>query len=380
MRKHKLLSLALAALFVVQAGGCSSEPDVSSMTALEVVEDMGNGWNLANTMEAWGSWLGSTSTVYDYEKCWGMPNTTKEIIDGVKANGFGSVRIPAAWSNMISDDGSYTIDPTYLARVKEVADFVLDDGMYAIVNIHWDGGWWEDFGSTDEAVRAEAMVRFKAMWTQIADYFKDCSCKLIFESANEDLGSAFESALGKDGAYEKTNEINQAFVDLVRASGGNNAKRFLLIAGYNTDFVKTCNERFKMPADTIENHLMISVHYYTPPTYCIANSVLNSWGYMDSWGTDEDKAEMRQYFEKMKQFTDQGYGVIIGEYGVTKIQGDLCKVPKEGTAAFFASVVELSEEMNYCPMLWDANDWYSRTDFKFNYDDVATAFAAKPAE
>ena len=376
----KIASAALSLAMLVNVTACKSTEDkVVEMTAQEVVADMGNGWNLGNTMDACGNWLSPSSTVYDYEKCWGAPTTTKEIIDGIKSAGFNSVRIPVAWSNMISDDGSYTIDPTYFARVDEIVNYVLSDDIYAIVNIHWDGGWWEDFGSTDEAEREETMKRYKAMWTQIAGHYKDYSYKLILESANEELGDAFEKANGKDGSYELVNKINQTFVDLVRGMGGKNANRFLLIAGYNTSIDNTCDDRYKMPTDTIKNHLMVSVHYYTPSTYCIAASETNSWGYMGSWGTDKDKEEMRSYFEKMKKFSDQGYGVIIGEYGVVKVQGDLIKVPKEGTTEYLKLVVELAKENGYCAMLWDGgNDgWYDRTKCAIAYDDIAAIYKAK---
>lgn len=348
--------------------------DMNNKTSKDIAAEMGKGWNLGNTMEAVATWLPSNATVNDYEKAWGQPITTKAMIDGLKANGINSVRIPVAWSNMMSKDGTYTISESYLKRVEEIIGYVLDNHMYAIINIHWDGGWWDDFASLDETKRINAMKKYQAMWTQISDRYKDYSDHLIFESANEELGGNFKKSLSENDSYKKCNEINQMFVDTVRNSGGNNKTRFLLIAGYSTDITATCDNRYSMPKDTLKNHLMISVHFYTPPTYCIADSEGNSWGYMDSWGSTKDISEMRAYFEKMKKFTDAGYGVIIGEYGVTLKNENGKKVMKKGSDQFIETVNKLASEMGYCAMLWDASVWYNRIDCKFNDDKIADIF------
>ncbi|MDR3597604.1 cellulase family glycosylhydrolase [Clostridium sp.] len=341
-------------------------------TAIEVTQEMGYGWNLGNTMEATASWLPADATAYDYEKAWGMPTTTKAMIDGLKASGINSVRIPVAWSNLMSKDGKYTISQSYFDRVDQIISYVLDNNMYAIINDHWDGGWWSNFGSNDEAVRNETMNKYKTMWTQIVNHYANYSDHLIFESANEELGDAFGTGLTLDQRYAKVNEINQAFVDIVRGSGGNNKIRYLLIAGYNTDIDSTCDNRFVMPTDVIQNHLIVSVHYYTPPAFCIADETNNSWGYSDSWGTDSDRNYMKSQFEEMQKFTKAGYGVIFGEYGVARRKAD--ETIKTGTADFFKSVVSLAKEYNYCAMLWDTNGWYDRQDCAFKDQDIASVY------
>ena len=360
--------------------GCSNTTDSQKVeetvpdTALELVEDMGNGWNLGNTME---SVVDNGDFATDFEQAWGNIKTTQECIDGIKGYNFKSVRIPVAWSNMMSDDGNYTINQDYFNRVDEIVDYVLNDDMYAIINIHWDGGWWADFGSAKQEVRDEALKKYQAMWTQIADHYKDYSKKLIFESANEELGSKFQEDnedFTEDECYETCNAINQEFVDIVRNSGGNNDSRFLLIAGYNTDIDMTCDDRFTMPTDTIDDHLMVSVHYYTPSQYCIASSEGNSWGYRDSWGTPVDKAMMNANFEKMTKFTEQGYGVVIGEYGVTLKFKDGERSLKDGTFDYMQSVVNISNDYNFCPILWDAGNWYSRTRCKFDNEELANIY------
>lgn len=344
-----------------------TDQKILDMSAIELVKDMGNGWNLANTMESVADWVGGANAS-EYETAWGQPITAKRMIDSLKTYGFNSVRIPVAWSNMMSDDGSYKISDLYFKRVDEILGYVLDNDMYAIINIHWDGGWWEDFGSTDPAKKEEAMVKYTAMWQQIADHYKDSSYRLILESANEELGNASKGSQSEDDGYQLVNEINQTFVDIVRESGSFNSNRHLLIAGYNTDVDMTCDTRYFMPKDAVANKLIISVHYYTPSTFCIASEKDNSWGYMDSWGTESDVALMKTNFEKMKKFTDAGYGVIIGEYGVTQKKVDGRESIKEGMDAFIKSVVSLSKENGYCAMLWDTGVVYNRRNGKMEND------------
>lgn len=345
--------------------------------SIQLAKKMGNGWNLGNTMESWATWLGSSADAYDYEKAWGQPTTTKEMITGLKKAGFNSVRVPVAWSNMISDDGKYTISKSYFDRIDEIVGYVLDNDMYCIINIHWDGGWWEDFGSDNEKTSAAAMEKYKAMWTQISKHYANHSDKLIFESANEELGSKTKGNANINESYARVNTINQTFVDIVRSTGGKNKNRYLLIAGYDTDIAKTCDKRFVMPEDTISGRLLVSVHYYSPSTFCIADNKNNSWGYRGSWGTDSDIADMKKDFEKMKKFTDAGYGVIIGEYGVCHEKSGNQYIVKKGTDKFFGCVTDLSKQYGYCAMLWDCNDWYNRNTCSFNDKTFAYIYGSE---
>lgn len=353
----------------------SSASDIPT-SALELTQVMGHGWNLGNTLESCGDWIAQwgDGTTASYETAWGNPVTTKAMIDGLKQSGISSVRVPVAWSNMMTDTENYTISQDYFNRVDEVLNYVLDNDMYAIVNIHYDNGWWTMFGTDYD----EAMKKYKSMWEQLSEHYKDYSSKLIFESANEELGSRFKennSSLSDNECYKLTNEINQTFVDIVRKSGGNNDNRFLLIAGYDTDIDKTCDDRYIMPTDTTDNHLLVSVHYYSPVTYCLANTEDNSWGYMDSWGSESDYAYMKNQLGKMQKFTEQGYGVIIGEYGVaTKKIGEDSYIKKDGTDKFMQSVLDISAEYNLCPILWDAGDWFDRSSNVFKYDDINNVF------
>lgn len=359
-----------------------------NLTSAELMKYMGQGINIGNTMEATkaASSVTENTTVSDFEHAWGNPSITQKLLDGMKEQGFNTVRVPVAWSNMISKDGNYTIDESLLNRVEEVINYALNDEMYVIINIHWDSDWWGQFGEDDsteegKAIRAGAQKRYEAIWTQIANRYVEYSDRLIFESANEELGSRLNDdwrnlstypktgTLTEDECYKTTNALNQKFVDIVRGTGGNNAKRQLLIAGYDTDIDKTCDNRYKMPADIEGNgndKMSISVHYYTPATYCIA-SKNEGWGFRDSWGTDADKKELHGYFDRMKKFTKAGYGVIIGEYGVAGVN-------KDGIPDFLDEVARYGALSGYCPVLWDTGTLFDRVEAKMKYIDVAEVY------
>lgn len=347
--------------------------ETNELTALEATRLMGNGINLGNTMEAYGhkNYLSGADPT-SFEGIWGQPTTTREMIEGMKAAGFDSLRIPVAWTNgMNYESGDYTIDARLLERVKTIVDYALECDMYVVINDHWDGGWWGMFGSADEATRGKAMEMYKAMWTQIADYFGDCSYKLIFESGNEELGDRLNDkdiatdsgSLSKAECYETTNLINSEFVKLIRSTGGKNADRFLLIAGYNTDIACTCDDRFVMPEDTAEDKLIVSVHYYTPWDYCGTKSV-------NQWGSPQDYDEQNSLLQKLTKFTENGYGVIIGEYAVL-VDGS---TPKQDTDLFYNNFLNNCDLYNYCPMLWDCNNLYRRNSCFISDESMASLF------
>jgi endoglucanase len=363
MRKKGLLILLTAVSAFILLAACDGNspeaaPDVSpeaspgapgemrDITTMELVYEMGIGINLGNTMEAMGG-----------ERAWGSPPVTEEMIAGYAAAGFKSLRIPVAWSQQM-DDG-YLIYGPRMDRVQEIVDWTLAHGMIAVVNIHWDGGWWEAFPTEKE----ESMKRYTSFWAQISERFKDYGDTLIFESANEELGwdSMWNrwsgSTRGKDEFYALTNEVNQVFVDLVRASGGNNDRRHLLIAGPHTDIDLTVDPMFKMPNDP-QNRCAVSVHYYTPSTFAILAADAN-WGKMrDSWGTEADFAELNRQMDKVKStFIDQGIPVIVGEFGAEK------KNKQPGMVHLYInSVCEAVYVRGMCPMLWDTpgSNFYDR--------------------
>ena len=386
-----LFSLMLAVLMLIPCVGSAEEAEAvdngvmrEGFTALEATRLMGNGINLGNTLEACDNNVGiKTNTPLSYETHWGQPKTTQAMIDGMKAAGFDTIRIPVAWMTNATHlyEGDYTIDADYMDRVEEVVRYARKAGMYVIINDHWDGGWYGMFGSESAETRALAMEAYKGMWQQIAERFRDYSDYLIFESANEELGGRFDensplycsdsvvTYLTDDERYALTNEINQTFVDVVRATGGNNATRFLLIAGYSTDINQTCDDRFQMPKDTVDSKLMVSVHYYDPWSYCGASSAVSA----TKWGKVSDYEYMDQQLAKMTKFTEAGYGVVIGEYGALPCSDGL----KDNTLAYHTAFLDACTKYNLTNCLWDCSGLYKRVSQTFADDDILAMYQEK---
>lgn len=386
-----LFSLMLAVLMLIPCVGSAEEADAvdngvmrEGLTALEATRLMGNGINLGNTLEACDNNVGiKTNTPLSYETHWGQPKTTQAMIDGMKAAGFDTIRIPVAWMTNATHlyEGDYTIDADYMDRVEEVVRYARKAGMYVIINDHWDGGWYGMFGSESAETRALAMEAYKGMWQQIAERFRDYSDYLIFESANEELGGRFDensplycsdsvvTYLTDDERYALTNEINQTFVDVVRATGGNNATRLLLIAGYSTNIDQTCDDRFQMPKDTADSKLMVSVHYYDPWSYCGASSAASA----TKWGTVSDYEYMDQQLAKMTKFTEAGYGVVIGEYGALPCSDGL----KDNTLAYHTAFLDACTKYDLTNCLWDCSGLYKRVSQTFADDDILAMYQEK---
>ena len=386
-----LFSLMLAVLMLIPCVGSAEEAEAvdngvmrEGLTALEATRLMGNGINLGNTLEACDNNVGiKTNTPLSYETHWGQPKTTQAMIDGMKAAGFDTIRIPVAWMTNATHlyEGDYTIDADFMDRVEEVVRYARKAGMYVIVNDHWDGGWYGMFGSESAETRALAMEAYKGMWQQIAERFRDYSDYLIFESANEELGTRFDensplycsdsvvTYLNDDERYALTNEINQTFVDVVRATGGNNATRFLLIAGYGTNIDQTCDDRFQMPKDTADSKLMVSVHYYDPWSYCGASSAVSA----TKWGKVSDYEYMDQQLAKMTKFTEAGYGVVIGEYGALPCSDGL----KDNTLAYHTAFLDACTKYDLTNCLWDCSGLYKRVSQTFADDDILAMYQEK---
>lgn len=332
MRKFisRAAALLLAGVMTAAVAGCGKNTDSNSkdtakkwteLDQTQITEAMGLGWNLGNQLEASSGGLPS-------ETCWGNPEITKELIDTIKAQGFKTVRIPVSYLDMIGDGPDYKIDTDWLDRVQEVVDYVVNNDMFAIVNMHGDGYYTVDHSwllcAEDDDKQTEIKDKYGKVWTQIADRFKDYDQHLIFESMNEE----FNNDYGKPdaNAYENINAYNQIFVDSVRATGSNNEKRWLLLPGWNTNIEYTAGDEynFKIPTDNgckaDGKRIMISVHYYDPFNFTIDENktAKTQWGKYavknyDNWG-QEDYVDSQMALLNEK-FVSQGYPVVIGEFG-----------------------------------------------------------------
>lgn len=330
------------------------------MDALQLAKQIYLGWNLGNTLECV---VAKNDGYAGSELAWGNPYTTLAIIQSIKAAGFSSVRIPVSWDVYSIDNNTHQIDPQWMARVKEVVDFVVDNDMYAMINIHWDGGWLENNCNADK--KAENIVKQKAYWTQIANEFKHYDELLLFAGCNEpDVRTTDQMYVLK--------EYEQAFIDAVRATGGRNAKRNLIVQGPVTDISLT-DQLMIMPTDNIANRLMLEVHYYEPWTFCGLTEDA-SWGKMaylwgegfsdkatgelkDRWTGDCDEKHMHNQFRKMKEkFVDKGIPVIIGEFGVTyrKFSDPVAQKSHDDSRAYYYSyITEQAKNYGLVPYVWD---------------------------
>lgn len=367
----KILTVILTSLTICTA----VLPAQEKTKAQKFVENMGIGINLGNTMEACGDWINKNGGVKAYETAWGSPVITKEIIQGYADAGFKTLRIPVAWSNLMSKDGKYTINPELLDRVQQIVDWTLEAGMYPLVNEHWDGGWWETFPNK----KNECMEKYQAMWTQILERFKDYDERLVLESLNEEGGwnSLWNrygggNTSGKEKSYQLLNEVNQTFVTLVRNSGGYHKTRLLLIAGYQTDIGLTCDPLYKMPEDPA-NMCAVSVHYYTPAVFALLDKDVD-WGKnRRTWGTPKDVAELVANIKRMKTtFVDNGIPVIIGEYGCPTKNKE-----KESVENYLRLVCLHAYKNGMCPVLWDIQT-RGTTDDPFSHYNRKTAHLVDP--
>ena len=353
----------------------SVELDLSSVTSVEMARLMGYGINLGNTMEAcdYNNRI-PTREPSIYETMWGQPITTQEMITGYRDAGFTSIRIPVAWTNAMDfENGDYTINEAYLARVGEIIDYALNAGLYVKINDHWDHGWWSMFGAPQK--REIAMDIFIAMWTQIAEYYKDYDHRLIFAPANEEWGHRFNDrtvftdgepgVLTEDECYELLTELGQVFIDTIRGTGGFNADRFLVIPGFNTDVEKTVDSRFIMPIDPA-GRLMIDVHYYTPWSYC------GDTAGVSGWGTTGDVSQQNELLGSLSKFVESGYGVILGEWGVLDNDG-------EDRYNFYYNFLTNCDLYGYVPMLWDTGGLYDKENVKIREkdSDIAQLFESR---
>lgn len=366
MKRLKITALLLGGLLFLS--GCAAETNapaepLGDLTAVEMAEKLNLGWNLGNSFDAYSSGRAD-------ETAWGNPETTAALLNAVKAAGFDTIRIPVSYLGRTGDAPDYAIETAWLDRIQEVVDAAMEAGLYAIINIHHDGnndtanGAWIDCTAEDQTPVQEKLGK---LWEQIAERFRDYDERLIFESMNEIHDGTYQPPRGADGQrfYDNINALNQVFVDTVRASGGNNADRWLLVPGYNTNIDYTI-AGFVLPQDSAESRLMVSVHFYDPYQYALEENFNTSvWGSAAQgncgWG-NEDYVDAQ--FEKLETvYVENGIPVIIGEYGAINKNQD------EYRNYYMEYVTKSACEHSLVPVYWD--NGYNG-DFGFALFDRAT--------
>lgn len=348
-------------------------PDADmSKTAMDIAKLMYPAWNLGNTLEGGDSKKSWQNVGVSTETAWQSTKTTQQVIDFVKAQGFKSVRIPCAWvMGHITDADKCTIDPAWMNRVKEVIDYCVNDGLYVIVNQHWDGGWLEHDGFTASTDVTAKKAQLSKIWTQIATSLKSYDEHVLFAGLNEPgVGSGnSEAIIAVADLSARVAEYEQTFIEAVRATGGNNAKRVLIVQGPNTNIDQTvANNYIAKINDSATDRLMMEVHFYDPYQFCQMNEDA-SWGKMwYYWGKDNQSGDadrtsknnedfVQAQMAKMKTaFFDKGIPVLIGEFGANQrwaVGQDA--LHDASIKAYYKSVVESAINNGCIPVVWDTN-------------------------
>ncbi|MBQ8514843.1 MAG: cellulase family glycosylhydrolase [Ruminococcus sp.] len=312
-------------------GETASAEEVNSMTSAEIVADISVGWNLGNTLESYDT------SAADTETGWGNPRTTQAMIDAVQAAGFNAVRIPVTWGEHMSEDG--TIEADWMARVQEVVDYVMNNGMYVILNVHHDDDIWLTPTYSEQAAVEKTLVH---IWEQISETFKDYDHHLIFEGMNEPrvIGSATEWSGGTPEERDVINQLYAKFVETVRASGGLNADRTLIVSSHAQSITEAAVSAVKVPDD---DHVIVSIHSYAPWDFCGPDSTRSTWG------SDADKAELDNNFQYLADtFISKGIPVIIDEFGAINKNGNTAD-----RAAYFEYYIRSAKEHGIKCFVWD---------------------------
>ena len=340
-------------------GGKAVIPVITGLTRYEIpdneamrfLRDMKVGWNLGNTFDAIND--AYSGDEMDLETIWVSVRTTETMMDQLVAAGFKTLRLPVSWHGHV-DPESFEISEAWLSRVQEVADWALSRGMYVILNTHHDE---EQFYPSSEQLD-ESLRYINTVWGQIAERFRDYDDHLIFESMNEprlthskthEWWFDAHSAEIKDAAA-CINQLNQAFVDTVRASGGNNADRYLMVPGYDASADGVTNQLFVLPKDSADNRIIVSVHAYTP-----YNFALNLQGTRDfSINNRASVSEIRGFMNKLyTMYIAKGIPVVIGEFGALDKQNNL-QARVDFTAYYTAQAISRG-----IPVCWWDNNSFS---------------------
>lgn len=361
----KIRAVFLAVLLAVAASAYGASHPASAdssaqSSASQIVADMGAGWNLGNQLEA-------TANGYPNETAWGQPMVTQALIDKVRAAGFKTIRIPVSYLGSIGSGPNYTINASWLNRVQQVVDYAYNRGMHVLINMHGDGyksvnGSWL---ICDSASQGTIKAKYEKAWQQIANRFRNYDQRLILESMNEEFDGQYGNPT--QPCYSNINGYNQIFVDTVRKTGGDNASRWLLIAGWNTNIDYTAGSYgFRLPSDQYrspsvpagERRLMISVHHYSPWDFAGEQSgTITQWGRgaanpskRSTWGQEDYlDAQLKKMYDT---FVTKGYPVVLGEYGaIDKSSFDSSN--NRYRADFARAVTATAKKYGAAPVYWD---------------------------
>lgn len=321
-----------------------TETSIPFQKASTAVASIKAGWNLGNALDSCGSWLKGDNP-QTYECGWGNAATSQELISAVKEAGFDAVRVPVTWYQHLEEDE--TIQKAWMERVKTVVDYVMAEDMYCIINVHHDTGSGEEaWLRAEEASYEKYSERYASIWTQVAETFADYGEKLLFEGYNEMLDAESSwSNPKKNTSYDVINDWAQLFVDTIRATGGKNRERNLIINTYGSDSGEQTVSHLVMPEDVVEDHLIAEVHIYTPDRFTTSGDWISNP--TDVWSEDCEK-EVKDRFEILNRyFIEDDIPVIVGEFGAGN------KDNEEERARYAAYFAKTAREYGIAVFWWD---------------------------
>ncbi|MGW0503899.1 cellulase family glycosylhydrolase [Micromonospora sp. NPDC003241] len=312
--------------------------------AMAYVDAMQPGWNLGNTFDSVGA----------DETAWGNPRVTPAQLDAIRAQGFNSIRIPVTWSNRHGAAPSYTIDAAWLNRIKEVVGWALEDGFYVMINIHHDSWQWIHEMPTN---RTTVLNRYNALWTQIAAAFRDAGPRLHFESVNE---PQFANSSGDAQNAQLLHELNTSFHRIVRASGGNNATRMLVLPTLHTSSDQPrIDELVSTFTQLGDRNLIATVHFYGYWPF----SVNVAGGTRFDAVTQQDLVDR---FDRVHNaFVARNIPVVIGEYGLLGFDRHTGTVQQGEKLKFFEFLGHYARTKRLTTQLWDNGQHFDRVAFRW---------------
>lgn len=331
----------------------SIKADTNTPTASQsYAAAMGPGWNLGNTFDGFDT----GKSVDPGETSWGNPVVTKELIDTIKAQGFKSIRMPFTTVTRTGAAPDYIISPTYLARYAQVVQWALDDGLYVMINIHHDSWNWAPAidASWDNGT---SMQKYKALWTQLANYFKDYSDKVCFESLNEPQFWTGDTA----NQIKILEDVNTQFYNVVRNSGGKNATRMLVMPTLNTnDSDDRCDSLYNTITKLNDPNIIATIHYYGywPFSTNIAGVTTMN---------DTVVSEIKGAFDRVyNHFVSKGIGVVCGEYGLLGFDKSVDAIEHGEVLKYFDYVNYYAQLKGITMMLWDNGQHMNRKTYTWN--------------
>lgn len=330
MKKMAAVVLGMVMLGMGLCGCAKKEPVMKDISSVELVSNMKIGWNLGNTLDATGA-MGIMA-----ESSWGNPKTTQEMIDAVLEAGFNVIRIPVTWNGHFGGAPDYEIAEVWLDRVQEVVDYAYNKDAYVILNMHHEDWVFPSYENEEEATE-----KIIALWTQIAIRFKDYDERLIFEGLNEPrkIGTNVEWNGGDEEGREVVNHYIAAFVEAVRATGGNNELRHLMVPGYAASSSDAALKAIELPDD---DKLIVSVHAYTPYNFALNTAGTAQW--------NQDTKDIDWLMKQLDAlFVSKGIPVIIGEFGAMNKDNEAERVE---WATYY---VEKAREIGVPCIWWDNN-------------------------